>query len=300
MWQERLYPLQVTQVVKSAEEKAASQAKAEATKASQTLGEKCKPAIPPGCKNKIKQEVILNPEAVCIQTALQSLLNTIEDLLFLKYVVLNRHFGNSPSAFMVRWPNLHLISKMGSDFALYEAHAGQYLGRGGRSKYSQKLDVYRLDDGQYLKATSTEKNILTKIYQGTCYNKEFPFALSVVVILKTNMLTHTQADVGLFSTNLELDYEKIIKYYSLRFQLEFNFRAAKQYWRLEDFMNVKETALGNAAKVYLFMVNLSYDLLQPFREHTPDYSVLNLKASYRSLRYSRETIKMLPQKPDDI
>ena len=63
-----------------------------------------------------------------------------------------------------------------------------------------------------------------------------------------------------------LRYDKIIKFYSLRFQIEFNFRDAKQYWGLEDFMNVKETAVTNAANLSFFMVNLSYALLQPFRE----------------------------------
>jgi len=32
----------------------------------------------------------------------------------------------------------------------------------------------------------------------------------------------------------------VIKSYSLCFQIEFNFRDAKQYWGLEDFMNVEK------------------------------------------------------------
>lgn len=298
--EERSYPLQVTQVVKSAEEKVASKAKAEAKKATKTPAEKRKRGRPKGSKNKVKQEVVLNPELVRIQTALKSLLETIGAILSLKYVVLDGHFGNYPSAFMVRETKLHLISKMRSDVALYPAFEGEYAGKGRPPKYGQKLDVRHPDNERYLKATSTEKNILTQIYQGTFYNKEFAFALNVVVILKTNLLTNAQAHVVLFSTDLELGYERLIKYYSLRFQIEFNFRDAKQYWGLEDFMNVKETAVTNAANLSLFMVNVSYALLQPFREHNPEYSVLDLKSHYRGLRYARETIKMLPQKPDAI
>lgn len=298
--EERSYPLQVTQIVKSAEEKAASTTKADAKKATKTPAEKRKRGRPKGSKNKVKQAVVLNPELRRIQTALKSLLDTIGAILSLKYVVLDGHFGNYPSAFMVRETHLHLISKMRSDVALYEAFAGQYAGKGPRPKYGNKLDVRRLEDDKYLKATSTEKNILTKIYQGTFYNKEFAFALNVVVILKTNLLTKAQAHVVLFSTDLELDYEKIIQYYRLRFQIEFNFRDAKQYWGLEDFMNVKQTAVTNAANLSLFMVNVSYALLQPFRERNPEYSVLDLKSHYRGLRYAHETIKMLPQKPDAI
>ena len=297
--EEHSYPMQITQVVKSAEEKAASKAKAEAKKAQKTT-EKRKPGRPKGSKNKVKQEIVLNPELLRIQSALKSLLATVGTILSLKYVVLDGHFGNYPSAFMVRETKLHLISKMRSDAALYPAFDGEYAGTGRPAKYGKKLDVRNLDQDKYLKATSTEKNVRTEIYQGQFYNKEFAFALNVVVILKTNLLTQTQAHVILFSTDLEQDYEKIIKFYSLRFQIEFNFRDAKQYWGLEDFMNIKKTAVTNAANLSLFMVNFSYALLQPFRKHNPDYSVLDLKSQYRGYRYASETIKMLPQKPDAI
>jgi hypothetical protein len=294
--EERSYPLQVTQVVKSAEEKAASKAKTEAKKKST---EKRKPGRPKGSKNKDKREVELNPELLRIQTALKSLLATIGRRICLKYVALDGHFGNYPSAFMVRQVALHLISKLRLDAALYPVFEGEHHGLGPKPKYGEKLDVRKLD-AKYLKETSTNGNLRTDIYQGPFYNKEFAFALNVVVILKTNLLTQAQAHVILFSTDLELDYAKIIKFYSLRFQIEFNFRDAKQYWGLEDFMNVKETAVTNAANLSLFMVNFSYALLQPFRQHNPGYSVLDLKSHYRGCRYVSETIKWLPQKPDPI
>ena len=289
------YPLQITQVVKSAEEKAARKVK----KAKETT-EKRKPGRPKGSKNKVKQEIVLNPELLRIQTALKSLLETIGTILSLKYVVLDGHFGNYPSAFMVRETKLHLISKMRSDAALYPSFDGEYAGIGRPAKYGRKLDVHHLDDDKYLKAASTDGNVRTQIYQGQLYNKEFAFALNVVIILKTNLLTQAQAHVILFSTDLEQDYEQIIKFYSLRFQIEFNFRDAKQYWGLEDFMNIKETAVTNAANLSLFMVNFSHALLQPFRQYNPDYSVLDLKSHYRGYRYVSETIKMLPKKPDAI
>ena len=297
--EEHSYPLQITQVVKSAEEKAASKAKAEAKKAKKTA-EKRKPGRPKGSKNKVKQEIVLNPELLRIQSASKSLLETIGTILSLKYVVLDGHFGNYPSAFMVRETKLHLISKMRSDAALYPDFDGEYAGVGRPAKYGMKLDVHHLDDDKYLKATSTDGTVRTQIYQGKFYNKEFAFALNVVIILKTTLLTQAQAHVILFSTDLEQDYEKIIRFYSLRFQIEFNFRDAKQYWGLEDFMNIKETAVTNAANLSLFMVNFSHALLQPFRKHNPDYSVLDLKSHYHGYRYASETIKMLPQKPDAI
>ena len=296
--EEHSYPLEITQIVKSQEEKAASKAKAVAKKVKKTT-EKRKPGRPKGSKNKVKQKVVLNAELLRIQAALKSLLKTTETMLSLKYVVMDGHFGNYPSAFMVRETNLHLISKMRWNAALYPAFDGEYAGVGRPATYGKKLDVRNLDI-KYLKATSVDKKWRTQTYQGKLYNKEFDFALNVVIILKTNLLTQAQAHVILFSTDLEQEYEKIIKFYSLRFQIEFNFRDAKQYWGLEDFMNVEETAVTNAANLSFFMVNFSHALLQPFREQNPDYSISDLKSHYRGYKYASETIKMLPQKPDAI
>ena len=77
------YPMQATQMVKSAEDKIASKAKAEAKKVKKT-GEKKKPGRPKGSKNKDKQEVALNPELVRIQKALQSLLETVGAMIALR------------------------------------------------------------------------------------------------------------------------------------------------------------------------------------------------------------------------
>jgi putative transposase len=292
------YPVQTTQVVRSAEEKAASKARAQEKQAKKTA-EKKKPGRPKGSKNKNKREVVLNAELLRIQKALRALLETIRTVLSLKYIVLDGHFGNYPSAWMIRQENLHLISKLRSDAALYPAFEGEYCGTGRPAKFGNKIDVHQMDD-KYLKETSTKDKLRTDIYQGTLYNKEFGFALNVVILLKTNLVTQAQAHVILFSTDLDLAYNKIIEFYSLRFQIEFNFRDAKQYWGLEDFMNVKETAVTNAAYLSFFMVNLSSLLLQPFRQSNPDYSILDLKAHYHGYRYAAETIKMLPQKPDAI
>jgi putative transposase len=295
----RSYPLQMTQVVRSAEEKAASKARKEAKKAAAKTSEKRKRGRPKGSKNKSKQEVALNAELVRIQTALKSLLETIGNYLSLVYVVMDGHFGNYPSAYMVRETGLHLISKMRSDAALYFPFSGEHKKRGPKPKQGDKIDVRALPDA-YRKDTSTEDDLRTEIYQGQFLNKEFDFPLNVVIVVKTNLKTSAQAHVILFSTDLEQADDQIIKFYSLRFQIEFNFRDAKQFWGLEDFMNVKETAVTNAANLSLFMVNFSAALVEPFRQQNPEFSMLDLKSHYRGYRYATETIKMLPQKPDCI
>ena len=216
--EEHSYPLQATQIIKSAEEKAASKAKAEARKVKPT-GEKKKPGRPKGSKNKDKDAVVLNSELSRIQTALKSFIATLGIFITLRYVALDGHFGNYPSAWMVRQENLHLISKLRSDAALKTAFVGEHTCRGAKPKYGAKIDVRNLDL-QYWQEASFKDGLRTDIYQGQFYNTEFAFPLNVVIIVKTNLATKAQAHVILFSTDLDLAYDKIIKFYSLRFQIE--------------------------------------------------------------------------------
>ena len=112
--------------------------------------------------------------------------------------------------------------------------------------------------GQYLKETTVEGHIQTCLYQVQLLHKEFTQPLNVVILAKTNLRTQARAHVILFSSDLELAYVQLVDYYRLRFQIEFNFRDAKQYWGLEDFMNVTPTGVTNAANLSLFMVNVAY------------------------------------------
>lgn len=285
------YPIQVAQIVKPAGEKT------QQNKKKSVKTRKCPRGRPKGSQNK--QEPTLSPELLRIQPILQAFLAIVRGLLSISYLVLDGHFGNYPSAWLVRQTGLHLLSKLRWDAALYEPFAGKYRGRGPHPKYGDKIDVHKMKK-KYLKSDTREKGLRTQIYQATLLNKEFAFPLNVVVILKTNLSTQAQAHIILFSTDLQLSYEKLIDYYALRFQIEFNFRDAKQYWGLDDFMNVKEVAVTNAAHLTFFMVNFSAILLRRFRQINPDFSILDLKSHYRGCRYVSETIKLLPHKPDRI
>ena len=118
-------------------------------------------------------------------------------------------------------------------------------------------------------------------------------------ILKTHLRTEKKSHVLLFSSDLASDAETLIDYYALRFQIEFNFRDAKQFWGLEDFMNVNKTPVNNAANLSMF-INVSAKLLAPLRLEHAELSVLDLKARYRGMKYLHETLKILPQKPEPI
>jgi hypothetical protein len=296
--QHHSYPISVEQTIRSAEEKATSQAKKTARKV-KTAEPKRKRGRPKGSKNKPKAEMVLNPELVRIQTMLKALLLLIRPFLQPVYLTLDGHFGNYPAFLMAQQCGLQLISKLRHDAALCFPFSGEYKGSGPHPKYGDRVDYQHIPE-TYLKSTTVEKGIQTCVYQAQLLHPDFPVPLNVVILVKTNLSTHAWAHVILFSGDFALSADQMIAYYSLRFQLEFNFRDAKQFWGLEDFMNVEKSAVTNAANLSLFMVNVAQLLMSEFRQTHPDFSVLDLKSHYRGCKYAAELIKMLPQKPNPI
>ena len=284
------YPVMMEQVIK--EEKKPDKKKSDQTKVK-------KRGRPKGSKNKNRRDVELKPYLVHIQTMLKKLLALIGADLTVIYCVMDGAFGNNNALQMVRQCSLHLISKLRWDAALYFPYDGPQKKRGANKKYDDKLNYNHIPE-QYLKETTVTDGIQTKIYQMTLWHKLFPDLLNVVVMVKTNLKSGARAHVVLFSSDLDLAYDKLIDYYRLRFQIEFNFRDAKQFWGLEDFMNVNQLPLYNAANLSMFMVNVSQVLIRHWRSTCPTFSVNDLKAHFRGRKYVTETLKLLPQLPEPI
>ena len=177
--------------------------------------------------------------------------------IHVKYGVFDGAFGHNDALQMVKLGGLHLISKLKRNSKLYFPYEGAYSGKGAHKKYGEQIN-YKKIPAKFLKKSTCEKSIKTDIYQMTMLHKLFSQKLNIVIIVKENLKTKARDFVILFSSDLDLDYEKLIDYYKLRFQIEFNFRDAKQYWGLKDFMNIKETPIKNEVKLVFFMVNLSH------------------------------------------
>ena len=254
---------------------------------------------PKGSRNRNKREVELSGTLKHIQNMLRTLLKQIDGLIPVRYFVLDGYFGHNPALQMVHQCGMFLISKLRNTAALYFPPTDPSTGPGRPRLYGERLTPQQIDE-KYRVSVEMTDTLKTEVYQMQLRYKTFPDLLNVVCILKTELSTHRTSHVYLFSSDLTLDAEKMIDYYGLRFQLEFNFRDAKQYWGLEDFMNVKQTPVTTAANLSMFMVNVSAKLLFPLRSDSREVSVLDLKARYRGEKYLSETLKILPQKPDDI
>ena len=130
---------------------------------------------------------------------------------------------------MVRRCGLHLISKLRRDSALYFPFTGTQKRFGPRRKYGNKLDYTQLPTDCLVEQTTVD-DIQTDTYRMQMWHKLFPDLLNIVIVVKTNLTNGKRAHVVLFSSDLELAHDTLVHYYRLRFQIEFNFRAAKQFW----------------------------------------------------------------------
>ena len=301
------HPLLIEQIVREPNEKTPTKA-TKATKAAKAAKTPVRRGRPKGSKNKDKTHIEWTPELRRLQRMGNQLLQLIGTLFPVTYLVLDGHFANNNVLQVVRQQlQLHLISKLRTDSALFfppPEHAtmppaDKAAGRspGAPRVYGARVDYQNLPPECCLSDTQ-DKDIRSQIYQANLVHGCFAQHLNVVILVKTHLKTGARAHVVLMSSDLSLEWELLVKYYRLRFQIEFNFRDAKQFWGLEDFMNTGQTPVTNAVHLAFFMVNVSKPLLGQLRQTHPLASILDLKARWRAKRYVHATLKCLTQKPE--
>lgn len=291
----KAYPLINKQIIKESKEGCV---KDKSSKKSDKNKKKGKRGRPKGSGNKDKKEVKLSPYLKFVQESVQEVLTRIDRHIDIVYFVFDGAFGNNYAVQMVKQCGLDIISKLQKNSALSFPNEEEYSGRGAPKIYGDAIDYNNLPE-KYLKSdfTDEEKLIQTKIYQMEMLHHKFADRLNIVIIQKIDTTTENISQVNLFTTDLTLEYEKIIDYYSLRFQIEFVFRDSKQYWGMEDFMNIKKTPIYNWANISSFMVNFSHGLR--LNSTMKEMSILDLKAHYHGLKYVKEVFKLLPNFAND-
>lgn len=288
----KAYPLGVKQTVREEGEKDEAKKQKKPFKKKARKKVQPKPAKlkgrPSGVKNKDKLKLELSNELLRIHELLKAVLELLRVFVVVKYLALDGHFGHN-QAVLLAWANaLELISKLRKDAVLYEKYDGEQKPRGARKKKGERLKVGEIPR-KYWCQEVREKEVVTNYYAGIFLHPAFGMELKVVIIEKKNEQKKKIGQALLFSSDLNLDWEKIVKYYSLRFQIEFNFRDAKQHFGLEDFMNTTERGVENAVNFAFLMVNLSAKLLAKKGETC--VGVNDLKTQYRGAKYARWVIK---------
>jgi len=152
---------------------------------------------------------------------------TTHDLRFLRYVVTDGAYSKQKFVAGVRALELHQIGKLRADAHLRYRYQGPKRPGPGRQKtYDGKVNWSDLSRFERLE-TADEHIVL---YHQVLNHVQLKRDLQVVVVV------HTQRNryAVLFSTDVDLEPQRLYRYYKARFQIEFLFRDAKQFTGLSD------------------------------------------------------------------
>lgn len=173
------------------------------------------------------------------------------DLLRVRYIVTDGYYSKQGFARAVEEMGLFQVGKLRHDASLLWRYEGRYSGRGRPRKYdgtaSTQGDLQRwqyveqLDDG-------------SKLYEGIVWSSAVKAFVKVVIVRQE--VDGKVGQVLLFSTDLELPATTIVRYYKLRFQIEFIFRDGKQHTGLGDCQSLLAKAQHNAANASITTLNL--------------------------------------------
>lgn len=204
---------------------------------------------------------------------------------YTKYLAADGYFMKSSFINPLLSLNLHVITRMRPDANLFYLYTGpQQKGRGRKRMYGGKVDVKNIDKRKWK----------------SCYKDDqlegFELELWCVTLKRMVKVVYLECKkrkgyIILLCTHTELKGEKIVRYYQLRFQIEFLIRDAKQYTGLEECQARSETKLYNHFNLSLMTVSLmKYTCWAtlPDKENTP-FSMRSIKTYFYN-KYLTETI----------
>src|SRR5690606_12856364 len=174
------------------------------------------------------QTIDLNDQEILIEFYTRKLLERKESLLQIsKYMVADAYFSKSKFIQPFIKAGFLVVSRLRDDADLqYIFTDEQKKGRGRKRKYEGKVDLKQLN----LKYAKLVSELLEdeKIYLLEVYSKSMDININIVIVYtkgSKDKWTHK----FYFSTDLKQDWEEVLEFYRLRFQIEFLYRDVKQF-----------------------------------------------------------------------
>lgn len=177
--------------------------------------------------------------------------NSVSQILrYTEYLTVDGYFMKKSFIEPVLAIGLQVITRMRPDANLQYIYSGpQKQGRGRKRTHGGKVNVKNIDKRRWKRCYEDDHMEAFELI-ATCVTLKRKVKVVYLKYKKGNGYTI------LLSTDIDLDGKMIIKYYSLRFQIEFLIRDAKQYSGLEECQAISETKLYNHFNLSLMTVSL--------------------------------------------
>jgi hypothetical protein len=185
--------------------------------------------LPDKCETELPVEAV-TPEPTRIDHYLAQLKATRPNFPDeLKYLSVDGFYSKKKFVDGVVALDLQMVGKLRSDANLRYLYQGPQKPRGAKRKYDGKVDLSQLERFSHVCQLEAQLNLYTTVVWHVSLKRQIRLACLVD--------SRKAGKVGmalLFSTDVDLEAERILEYYKARFQIEFIFRDAKQFTGLCD------------------------------------------------------------------
>jgi Transposase DDE domain len=181
-------------------------------------------------EQSVTAEMPESVEPTRIDHYLEQLKQSVADLPSrVQYLAVDGFYSKQKFVDRVVALELHLIGKLRQDANLRYLYTGAQKHRGAKRKYDGKVDLADLSRWTHTSQIEPDLDLYTVVVWHVTLKRQIRIA-GLVDTRKPGKTGY----VLLFSTDVNLEAELILKYYKARFQIEFIFRDAKQFTGLCD------------------------------------------------------------------
>jgi hypothetical protein len=169
-----------------------------------------------------------------------------------RYLAVDSAYANAPFIEGVLEEKLDIISKLRQNANLHYVFEGEQLGRGAPRKYDGKVNFSDLS--RFTQMEDVESGV--ELYTLVVWHRTWKRKIRLALLVNRHEGKSPQY-ILLFSTDLNLSAKTILKFYKLRFQIEFLFRDAKQFTGLSDCQSRNDLSLNFHFNASFMALNLA-------------------------------------------
>lgn len=186
----------------------------------------------------------------------------------------------------------HLVSRLRDDSKLYYLDPSEDVKRkrGRKSIFDGRVHAESPRSDKMHRIVSPLED--TTAWTGIVYCRSLKRKVRLVILSSPRL----ERPKLFFSTDLEMDGDEVLKYYLTRFQIEFNFRDAKQFTGLEDSQARNEDRLDFAFNASMTAMNVAKIQCATM---DGEWSIGRLKKVMIGLAFSRRIICMFGKIPNN-
>ena len=190
-----------------------------------------------------------------------------------------------------------LISKLRSDANLRYKFTGEYAGSGRPSQFAGKINLDNLNMDIFTEFQFTED---TKAFYAVVNSKSLKRDILLIVERKTDKKGKITQRL-IFSTDIKMNPKEVLEYYHCRFQMEFDFRDAKQATGLNHCQARDLDKLYFHFNTSLTTTNIVKAIhLSDENNRNKPFSISNYKVLYHNAFMLNRFIKAFGIKPNAI